>query len=165
MQSFRPSADGISLHGGGYRCQLHLNRFREIHMVTLEEISQLLYGAGKEAPGWQSTQDELIALAAKTFPGKAFCVVRQWILIDLTVNPVEKEKLTGLGLLPATLYAHEVVLDSRSRFQAGMWVRSNFGISYTENCLFETKSTVYLLLGSGLRKNASIGTAFSMKAD
>ncbi|QFG32551.1 hypothetical protein F6476_27025 [Pseudomonas umsongensis] len=134
-------------------------------MVTLEEISQLFYGAGEEVAGWEGSQEDLISLAAKSFPGKAFCVVKQWILIDLTVSPDEKEKLTNLGLLPATLFAHEVVLDSRYRFQAGMWVRSNFGISYTENCLFETKSTVYLLLGSGLRKNASIGAAFSMKAD
>jgi hypothetical protein len=79
-------------------------------MVKLEEISQLLYGAGEEVAGWRGTQDELIALAAGAFPGKAFCVVKQWILIDLTVTPAEKEKLTGLGLLPATLFAHEVVL-------------------------------------------------------
>lgn len=131
-------------------------------MVTLEEISQLLYGAGKEAPGWQSTQDELIALAAKAFPGKAFCVVRQWILIDLTVNSAEKEKLNGLGLLPATLFAHEVVLDSKGRFQPQMWVRSNFGKSFTEDCMFETKTTVYLLLGAGQRKEATVGAAFSM---
>lgn len=134
-------------------------------MVTLEEISQLLYGAGGEMLGWQGTQDELIALSAKAFPRKAFCVVRQWILIDLTVNSDEKEKLSGLGLLPATLFAHEVVLDSKGRFQPQMWVRSNFGKSFTEDCMFETRSTVYLLLGSGLRKNASIGAAFSMKAD
>jgi hypothetical protein len=133
-------------------------------MVTLEEISRLLYGVGEEMPGWQGTQDELIALAAKTFPGKAFCVVKQWILIDLTVNSDEKEKLTGLGLLPATLFAHEVVLDSRNRFQPTMWVRSNFGKSFIEGCMFQTKSTVYLLWGSGLRKEASIGAAFSMKA-
>ena len=98
-------------------------------MVTLNEISQLLYGVGEEMPGWQGTQDELIALAANAFPGKAFCVVEQWILIDLTVTPAEKEKLTGLGLLPATLFAHEVVLDSRNRFHPTMWVRSNFGVS------------------------------------
>jgi hypothetical protein len=91
-------------------------------------------------------------------------VVKQWILIDLTVTPDEKEKLTSLRLLPMTLFAHEVVLDSKGRFQPGMWVRSNFGKSLTEGCMFETKSTVYLLLGSGLRKNASIGVAFSMKA-
>jgi hypothetical protein len=133
-------------------------------MVTLEEISQLLYGAGEQMRGWQGTQDELIALAAKAFPGKAFCVVKQWILIDLTVTPAEKDKLTGLGLLPATLFAHEIVLDSKGRFQPGMWVRSNFGVSFTEGCMFETKKTVYLLLGPGLRKEASIGAAFSMKA-
>ena len=133
-------------------------------MVTLEEISRLLYGAGEEMPGWQGTQDELIAFAAKAFPGKAFCVVQQWILINLTVNSDEKEKLSGLGLLPATLFAHEVVLDSKGRFQPQMWVRSNFGKSFTEDCMFETKSTVYLLLGAGQRKEASVATAFSMKA-
>lgn len=132
-------------------------------MVTLEEISQLLYGAGEDMPGWQDTQEELIALSAKAFPGKAFCVVRQWILIDLTVNSDEKEKLTRLGLLPATLFAHEIVLDSKGRFQPQMWVRSNFGVSYIPY-MFETNKTVYLLLGPGLRKEASIGTAFSMKA-
>ena len=132
-------------------------------MVTLEEIAQLLYGAGEEMLGWQGTQDELIALSAKTFPGKPFCVVRQWILIDLTVNPDEKEKLAGLGLLPATLFAHEIVLDSKGRFQPAMWVRSNFGKSFAEGCMFETKSTVYLFWGSGLRKEASLGAAFSMK--
>ena len=133
-------------------------------MVTLEEISQLFYGAGEEVAGWEDSQEDLISLAAKAFPGKAFCIVRQWILIDLTVNSDEKEKLTGLGLLPATLYAHEVVFDSRNRFQPGMWVRSNFGVSFSEGCMFETKSTVYLLWGSGLRKEASVGAAFSMKA-
>lgn len=132
-------------------------------MVTLEEISQLLYGAGEEILGWQGSQDELIALSEKAFPGKALCVVKQWILIDLTVTPAEKEKLTGLGLLPATLFAHEIALDSKGRFQAGMWVRSNFGIS-SSPYMFETKKTVYLLLGPGLRKEASIGAAFSMRA-
>jgi hypothetical protein len=132
-------------------------------MVTLEEISQLLYGAGEEVAGWRGTQDELIEFAADAFPGKAFCVVKQWILIDLTVTPTEKDKLTGLGLLPATLFAHEIVLDSQNRFQPTMWVRSNFGVS-SSPYMFETKKTVYLLLGLGLRKEASIGAAFSMKA-
>lgn len=134
-------------------------------MVTLEDISQMLYGAGEETPGWDGAEEDLIYLAAKTFPGKAYCVVRQWILIDLTVSEAEKEKLKGLGLLHATLYAHEVVFDSRNRFQAGMWVRSNFGKSFTEGCMFETNSTVYLLLGVGQRKPASLAAAFSMKAD
>lgn len=133
-------------------------------MVTLDEIAQLLYGNDGETSGWTGSQEDLISLAGKVFPGKAFCVVRHWILIDLTVTPEEMEKLTNLGLLPMTLFAHEVVLDSKGRFQPNMWVRSNFGKSFTESYMFETKSTVYLLWGSGLRKEASVGTAFSMKA-
>ena len=133
-------------------------------MVTLEEVSQLFYGAGEEVPGWEGSQEDLISLSAKSFPGKAFCVVKRWILIDLTLTPEEKEKLTQLGLLPATLYAHEVVLDSRGRFQPRMWVRSNFGKSFTEGCIFETKNTAYLLLGNGQKKEASLRAAFSMSA-
>ena len=110
-------------------------------MVTLEEVSQLLYGAGEEVVGWEGSQEDLISLATKTFPGKAFCVVKQWILIDLTVTPVEREKLTSLGLLPMTLFAHEIVLDSKGRFQPAMWVRSNFGKFFSEGCKRPAKSS------------------------
>lgn len=133
-------------------------------MVTLEEISKLFYGAGEEVLGWQGSQEDLISLATKAFPGKAFCVVRQWILIDLTVTSDEKKKLASLGLLPMTLFAHEIVLDSNGRFRPSMFVRSNFGRSFTEGCMFETKNTVYLLLAAGQRKEASLGAAFSMSA-
>ena len=133
-------------------------------MVTLDEISQLLYGTDGETSGWTGSQDDLISLAGKLFPGKAFCLVRQWILIDLIVAPDEKEKLTSLTLLPMTLFAHEIVLDSKGRFQPKMWVRSNFGVSLIYGCMFETKNTVYLLWGPGLRKEASLGAAFSMSA-
>ncbi|MCH4879118.1 hypothetical protein EQV97_17235 [Pseudomonas sp. TMW22090] len=133
-------------------------------MVTLDEIAQLLYGNDGETSGWTGSQEDLISLAGKVFPGKAFCVVRQWILIDLTVTPEELEKLTNLGLLPMTLFAHEVVLDSGGRFQPGMWVRSNFGVSFIYGSMFETKNTVYLLWGPGQRKEATVGAAFSMSA-
>lgn len=133
-------------------------------MVTLDEISQLLYGTEGETSGWTGSREDLISLAGKVFPGKAFCVVRQWILIDLIVTAAENEKLTNLGLLPMTLFAHEIVLDSKGRFQPSMWVRSNFGVSFIYGCMFETKNTVYLLWGPGLRKEATVGAAFSMKA-
>ncbi|VVO40334.1 DUF6957 family protein [Pseudomonas fluorescens] len=120
-----------------------LNEREGFLIVTLDEISQLFYGAGEEIPSWSGSQEDLISLAGRSFPGKPFCIVRQWILIDLIVTPEENEKLTKLGLLPATLFG---------RFEPTMWARSNFGKSFTEGCFFETKDTVYLLLGSGLRK-------------
>ena len=131
-------------------------------MVTLDEIAQLLYGTDGETSGWTGSQEDMISLAGKVFPGKAFCLVKQWILVDLTVTPDEKEKLTNLGLLPMTLFAHEIVLDSKGRFQPGMWVRTNFGVSFIYGCMFETKNTVYLLWGPGQRKEATVGAAFSM---
>ncbi|QAY86212.1 hypothetical protein CUN61_20600 [Pseudomonas arsenicoxydans] len=133
-------------------------------MVTLDEIAQIFCGTDGETTGWNGSQDDLVSLATKQFPGKAFCVVRKWILIDLSVTPDEKAKLTELGLLPMTLFAHEIVLDSKGRFQPNMFVRSNFGKSFTEGCMFETKNTVYLLLAAGQRKEASLGAAFSMSA-
>lgn len=133
-------------------------------MATLEEVAQLFYGEGEAKPGWEGSQEDLISLAAEAFPGKAFCIVRQWILIDLIVTPAEQEKLTELGLLPATLFAHEVVLDSKGRFQPSMWVRSNFGKSFSKGTMFETNNTVYLLCGPGQRKEASVDAAFSMSA-
>ncbi|MCX2901524.1 DUF6957 family protein [Pseudomonas mandelii] len=133
-------------------------------MVTLDEISQLLYGTEGETSGWTGSRADLISLAGKVFPGKAFCVVRKWILIDLIVTPDEKEKLTNLTLLPMTLFAHEIVLDSKGRFQPKMWVRSNFGVQFIYSCMFETNNTVYLLWGPGQRKEATVGAAFSMSA-
>ena len=104
-------------------------------IVTLEEVSQLLCGAGEEVVGWAGSQEDLISLAAKTFPGKAFCVVKQWILIDLTVTPVEREKLTSLGLIPATLFAHEIVLDSKGRFQPCGYAVTSENLSLKAACL------------------------------
>ena len=37
-------------------------------MVKLEEVSQLLYGAGEEVVGWEDSQEDLISLVATEFP-------------------------------------------------------------------------------------------------
>lgn len=133
-------------------------------VTTLEEITQFLHGAGMVAAGWSGTEDELVSLAEQTFPGKPFCLVRQWIIADLQLTPDEHQKLSSMGILSTVVYAHEVVQDSRQRFALGHWVRTNFGISHDHPCMFETKSTIYLLLGDGLRKEATLSTVFSFRA-
>ncbi|WP_130928788.1 hypothetical protein [Pseudomonas sp. Sample_20] len=132
--------------------------------TTLEEVSQFLYGSGEKALGWHGTQDELSNLAAQAFPGKPFCLVKQWIIADLQLTQAEQDRLASMGLLPKAVYAHEVVEDSRRRFAPGHWVRTNFGISHDNPYMFETKSTVYLLLGDGVRKPAALSTVFSFRA-
>ena len=42
-------------------------------MATLKGVAQLLYGDSEAITGWEGSQEDLIALAARSFPGKAFC--------------------------------------------------------------------------------------------
>ena len=132
--------------------------------VTLDEIAQFFYGSGEVVLGWHGAQEEIIGLAEKTFSGKPFCLVKQWIIADLQFTQAEQDRLASMGLLPKSVYSHEVVLDSRRRFSPGHWVRTSFGISHDHPCMFETKSTVYLLLGDGVRKPAALSTVFSFRA-
>ena len=52
--------------------------------VTLDEIAQFFYGRWGGCSGWHGTQEELIGRSyrTKTFPGKPFCLVKQWIIAD-----------------------------------------------------------------------------------
>lgn len=132
--------------------------------ATLDEVTQFLHASEEKASGWHGTQDELKNLAEQAFPGKPFCLVKQWIIADLQLTQNEHQKLSSMGILPLVVYAHEVVQDSRQRFPPGHWVRTNFGILHDHPCMFETKSTVYLLLGDGFRKPAGLSTVFSFRA-
>ncbi|KOX99887.1 DUF6957 family protein [Pseudomonas nunensis] len=132
--------------------------------VTLDEVAQFFYGGGEVVLGWHGAQGELIELAEQAFPRKPFCLVKQWIIADLQLTQAEQDRLASMGLLPKAVYSHEVVLDSRRRFSPGHFVRTNFGISHDHPCMFETKSTVYLLLGDGVRKPAALSTVFSFRA-
>ena len=51
--------------------------------------------------------------------------------------------------------------DEAGRFLPGEWVRTSPLVSFTENCIFETKNTVYLLVGKGSRKTIPLDTAMS----
>ncbi|HDS1765467.1 hypothetical protein LU674_017450 [Pseudomonas alloputida] len=131
--------------------------------VTLEEVSEFFYGQGKVVSGWEGDDGELIELAQAYHPGKPYCLVRKWIVADLQLSQAELERLKSEAVQPLVLFAHEVVRDSRNRFAPGHWVRSNFGISHRQPCMFETRSTVYLLLGDGCRKRATLDTVFSLR--
>ncbi|WP_194790475.1 DUF6957 family protein [Pseudomonas sp. UFMG81] len=132
--------------------------------ATLDEITQFFYGSGEPVEGWLGTEEELIRSAEQALPGKPFCLVKHWIIADLQLTQYEHQKLSSMGILPTVVYAHEVVQDSQQRFPAGHWVRTNFGLSHHHPCMFETKSTVYLLLGDGSRKQAALSTVFSFRA-
>lgn len=108
--------------------------------------------------GQEMTDDEAMARVRERFPHKPFCLVRQWLWVDLTMPESVREELERSGRQPVVLYAHSVVLDSQGRFRSGDWVRSTPLVAFSEGCFFETSNSVYVLLGLGHRKTAPAST-------
>ncbi|KGK23462.1 DUF6957 family protein [Pseudomonas asiatica] len=128
--------------------------------ISFDEVTGFLYGAGELLEGWAGTRADLVQAAHEHFPGKAFCLVQRWILVELP--PDEVQTLTN-GIAPMVIFAHDVIHDSRGRFAPRSWVRSTYGVSYDHPCMFETRSTVYLLIGDGYRKEAKLELVLSLQ--
>jgi len=85
--------------------------------------------------------------------------------VDDRARDSERWDLTKIhvhGHLPLFVFAEKVILDSRGRFDYGNWVRSPMAISFQDGFLFETKNTVYVLVGDGDEKSASLAAILSL---
>ena len=94
-------------------------------------------------------------------PYKPVCVVKNWMWWDLEVTEQQKQLLKENDQHAGLIKADTVIEDEAGRFRPGDWVRSSPLVNFTENCIFETKNTVYLLVGKGSRKTISLYTAIS----
>ncbi|WP_166364450.1 DUF6957 family protein [Pseudomonas akapageensis] len=133
--------------------------------MELEEIqaaSELLSTPGKLRPGSGETQETLIRLAQTRFPNKGFCIVQQWTIVRGVASDEDLTKIHVHGHLPLFVFAEKVILDSRGRFDYGNWVRSTMAISFQDGFLFETKNTVYVLMGDGDERSASLAAILSL---
>ncbi|KRC97529.1 hypothetical protein ASE33_03000 [Pseudomonas sp. Root9] len=130
-------------------------------MVSPKEHG-LLGEEGIELQGSELTLDEAVALARKRYKWMPLCAVEEWIILDAIVTDEERAKVTAAGCQPIFLFAHKVVHDEQRRFEPGHWVRSSMGTAFKEGYLFETRNTVYVLLGPGHRKSSSIEAIFSL---
>lgn len=100
-------------------------------------------------------------MVTSRYPAKPYCIVRNWTLFCADLTPEELVTVERAGHLPLYLYAFEVILDSKGRFQPGYWVRSSMCVQFLEGFLFETRNTVYVLVGEGVEQKASLKTIFS----
>jgi hypothetical protein len=117
-------------------------------------ISGFLNEPGDPLMGLDMTEGEAIALVKQHFPDKPYCVVANWMLVELDVDEVSLKAIKRLGSRPYLIYSHNVLQDSAGRFYRGEWVRSTLQVSFTQGGLFETVNTVYVLLGQGCRKKS-----------
>ena len=130
-------------------------------MVSPKEHG-LLGEEGIELQGSELTLDEAVALARKRYKWMPLCAVEEWTILDAIVTDAERTKVSAAGCQPMFMFAHKVVDDEQRRFEPGHWVRSSMGTAFKEGYLFETRNTVYVLLGPGHRKSSSIEAIFSL---
>lgn len=131
-------------------------------MSALHDLSELLYGEGTPMSGLELTQDEAVRITRKHFPWFEYCLVRDWVWIDLDVTRDQREGLARTQRQPAIIYAHTVIYDSSRRFDVGDFVRTSPLYKWEESFIFATLNSCYLLMGDGVRKRATLDTVASL---
>ncbi len=124
-------------------------------MTIPNQLTNLLFGPGEVLHGSGMTDDEALAYARKKFAYTEFCLIRDWIWVDLDVSENQRLHLMQTQRQPALIYAHSVVYDSARRWDVGDFVRTSLLNDFAEGFLFKTLNSVYLLLGPGIRKQSS----------
>ncbi|MBD9459453.1 hypothetical protein IB241_17355 [Pseudomonas sp. PDM05] len=112
--------------------------------------------------GSELSLEEAMSAARKRYKWMPLCAVEEWTILDAIVTDDERAKVAAAGCQPIFMFAHKVVDDEQRRFEPGHWVRSSMGTAFKEGYLFETRNSVYVLLGPGHRKSASIEAIFSL---
>lgn len=128
----------------------------------IQAATELLSSIGEARSGSLESQETLIQLVQSRFPSKGFCIVQQWSIVRALASDEDLTKICVHGHLPLFVFAEKVILDSRGRFDHGNWVRSTMCISFQDGFLFETKNTVYVLMGDGDEKSASLAAILSL---
>lgn len=105
---------------------------------------------------------EIEALVAERFPRKAYCTVEDWLIFHVDEPAESLARVRATGLEPMFMYSHCVIYDGHGRFPPGGWVRSTLCKSFDGVCLFETRNTVYVLVGQGREMKASLKTIFGL---
>lgn len=133
-------------------------------MSGLDKISEMLYGPGEVMSGLNMTWQQARAHVESTYPRLQvpYCVVRDWIWIDLILSGHELELLKSAGQQPAILYSHNILFDISRRFDVGDWVRTTPLVDFSDGCFFRTRHSLYVLVGNGRRKKAELSTVMSL---
>lgn len=122
----------------------------------------LLQDGQVSSAGTSLSPAEIEALLAERFPRKAYCTVEDWLIFHVDEPAESLARVRATGLEPMFMYSHCVIYDGHGRFPPGGWVRSTLCKSFDGVCLFETRNTVYVLVGEGREMKASLKTIFGL---
>jgi len=97
--------------------------------------------------------------------GKRVVAVEHWMWLDLAFPESCQEDFEShfrmKGKQPAFLKANKVITDSSGEFEPGFFVRTTALVRLHESCIFETRNSLYILAGSGTRKQIPLEIALA----
>lgn len=128
----------------------------------LGQVVELLRLDGERISGFGGDEAHAEAEAILTCRGGQYCVVRDWIIVDVEVPDDYRTSLADDGLEHIVLYAGNVVLHSGNTRQPGDFVRTTSSLSSPEGHVFRTRNTTYVLMGPGFRKKAHLHTVLAI---
>lgn len=89
-------------------------------------------------------------------PDRSFCIVNEWIWLDLDAPGLVVNELESEGKKPVMLLMLNVVFDSSTKSNSPLWLRSSPLIDFSEGMFFQTQHKLYVLLNHGRRKTMSL---------
>lgn len=125
-------------------------------------VADLLYGRANTMAGSGLDDQSLIQIAGEEFSGRAYAVVRDWMILDVILPSEELNELTAAGQQPMILLAPRVVHDSDMASPRADLLITGFCQDFF-GCFFEVDSKVYVLAGRGARKYAAMPSITALK--
>jgi len=99
----------------------------------------------------QKWQEKLTLLKDR----RPLCIISNWTYWDIKYLKDDIGTLKERGLLPAAIFSENIMWDERHRWPQGSCVKTTWLKRFEHNCVFHTKNTTYLLVGSGTRCSIS----------
>ena len=100
----------------------------------------------------ESDSKNYIQLATEKFPGKPYCLVRDWVVWDVRTSDSEMKMFDANSIKPVMVHAKFVIHDQTGRVRRGDYRISRPLVEMFDPCFFVTQNTVYILAGRGTRK-------------
>jgi hypothetical protein len=123
--------------------------------MSYHDIEQII-GPSAVMPGVVIDLQEAIRMTQARFPDRSFCVVNEWVWLDLDAPELVVQELALEGKKPVMLLMLNVVFNSSTKCSSALWQRSSPLVDFSDGMFFETQNKVYVLINHGRRKTMSL---------
>jgi hypothetical protein len=125
-------------------------------------ISQENPGEPSELGCSEADVPKLLQKHKTLFERKSYCVVKDWKWCDISLREEDVADFEEQGVYPCFVIANHVIFDELERYLPGGWVRTSLLSEFHPPAIFETRNTIYILVGKGTRETKSIAEAGRM---